>query len=198
MGFDRSVGHEPEARSRNMIRRQHVRRGDQAWLRQYVRRRDQAARWTMSLAVAGLMACASQMRSGSGGFQFSSDAAAIKATLDTTAAGWNRGELPVYLSAYVDSSTAMGSTGLVRGVKGIEGQMRAGYWRTGRPTQQLTYDHLEIRPIGPSQAIVTGQYILTGAGLPNRTGWFTTIWVRVPKNIGGPPTGWRMVHDHSS
>ena len=151
----------------------------------------------MSFAVAALVACSSQMRAGNGGFQFSSDAAAIKATLDTTAAGWNRGELPVYLSAYVDSSTAMGSTGLVRGVRGIEGQMRAGYWKTGRPLQTLSYDHLEIRPIGPNQAIVTGQYILTGGGVPNRTGWFTTIWVRVPPG-GHPPTGWRMVHDHSS
>jgi ketosteroid isomerase-like protein len=124
-------------------------------------------------------------------FQYGSDAAAIRAMLDTSAAGWNRAQLPVYLSAYVDSATAMGSTGLVRGVKGIEGQMRAGFWKTGRPAQVLSYDHLEIRPIGPSQAIVTGQYILAGAGLPNRTGWFTTIWVRTP-------AGWRMVHDHSS
>jgi ketosteroid isomerase-like protein len=144
----------------------------------------------LSLAMA-VTACSSQMRTGVTGFRFASDAAAIKAMLDTSAAGWNRAELPVYLSAYVDSATAMGSTGLVRGVKGIEGQMRGGFWRTGRPAQTLTYDHLEIRPIGPNQAIVTGQYILTGAGLPNRTGWFTTIWVRTP-------AGWRMVHDHSS
>ena len=145
-----------------------------------------------AIAVGVLLAaCSGQMRSGGSGFQFASDAAAIKAVLDTTAAGWNRGELPVYLSAYVDSATAMGSTGLVRGVRGIEGQMRAGYWRTGRPLQMLTYDHLEIRPIGPNQTVVTGQYILTGAGRPNRTGWFTTIWVRTT-------AGWRMVHDHSS
>ncbi len=187
MDSDRSVGHEPQTRSRKVIRRRrHVRFWDQGW------------RLGVSLVAVALVACSSQMRSGgSGGFQYASDAAAIKATLDTTAAGWNRGELPVYLSAYVDSSTAMGSTGLVRGVGGIEGQMRAGYWKTGRPLQTLSYDHLEIRPIGPNQAIVTGQYILTGAGVPNRTGWFTTIWVRVPAG-GHPPTGWRMVHDHSS
>src|SRR4051794_34004776 len=141
-------------------------------------------------AVFVLTGCASQMGS-VGGFRSSSDAAAIKAVFDTTAAGWNRGELPVYLSAYVDTATAMGSTGLVRGVQGIEGQMRAGFWRTGRPLQSLSYDHLEIRPIGPDQAIATGQYILTGGGRPDRTGWFSTIWVRTPK-------GWRMVHDHSS
>ncbi len=187
MDSDGSVGHEPQTRSRNMMRhRGHVRFWNQGW------------RLSVSLVAVALVACSSQMRpGGSGGFQYASDAAAIKATLDTTAAGWNRGELPVYLSAYVDSSTAMGSTGLVRGVRGIEGQMRAGYWKTGRPLQMLSYDHLEIRPIGPNQAIVTGQYILTGAGVPSRTGWFTTIWVRVPPG-GHPPTGWRMVHDHSS
>src|SRR3954467_2684988 len=137
-----------------------------------------------------VLGCAGQMNANFG-FKAASDAAAIKAVFDTTAAGWNRGELPVYLSAYVDSATAMGSTGLVRGVRGIEGQMRAGFWRTGRPLQMLSYDHLEIRPIGPDQAIATGQYILTGGGRPDRTGWFSTIWVRTPR-------GWRMVHDHSS
>src|SRR5258705_13596718 len=98
--------------------------------------------------------------------------------LDTSAAGWNRAELSVYLSAYVDTATAMGSTGLVRGVKGIEGQMRAGYWRTGRPLQVLSYDHLEIRPIGPNQAIATGQDVLPGGGRPNRTRWSRSLWVR--------------------
>ena len=146
----------------------------------------------ISLVAAGLVAiaCTRPMHSGSG-FQAATDAAMIRAIFDTTAAGWNRGELPVYLSAYVDSATAMGSTGLVRGVSGIEGQMRAGFWRTGRPVQALSFDHLEIRPIGPDQAIATGQFILTGGGRPVRTGWFTTIWVRTAR-------GWRMVHDHSS
>jgi ketosteroid isomerase-like protein len=179
MGSDRSLGHEPETRPRKMMRS-----------------------CSVVLAAAVLAAC-HRGPAASGGnvtsvnvtspvtVQYASDAAAIRAMLNTSAAGWNRGELPVYLSAYVDSATAMGRTGLERGVRGIEGQMRAGYWRTGRPLQTLSYDHLEIRPIGPNQAIVTGQYILTGAGMPERTGWFTTIWVRTP-------AGWRMVHDHSS
>jgi ketosteroid isomerase-like protein len=184
MDSHRSVGHEPQTRSRKVTRCRSAGMLQHASV--------SIVRLAAVLSLAGILtACSSQMRTGITGFQYASDAAAIKAMLDTSAAGWNRAELPVYLSAYVESATAMGSTGLVRGVKGIEGQMRAGFWRTGRPAQTLTYDHLEIRPIGPSQAIVTGQYILTGAGLPNRTGWFTTIWVRTP-------AGWRMVHDHSS
>ena len=177
MGSDRSVGHELETRPRKMIRR-----------------------CSVLLVAAVLAACSRHRGPAPGGDnvtavnvspQYATDAAAIRAVLNTSAAGWNRGDLRVYLSAYVDSATAMGRTGLARGVRGIEGQMRAGYWRTGRPLQTLTYDHLEIRPIGPNQAIVTGQYNLVGEGVSNRSGWFTTIWVRTP-------VGWRMVHDHSS
>jgi ketosteroid isomerase-like protein len=175
MRFDRSMGYEPPARFRKMMRR-----------------------WSALFLVVVVAACFGGRRSARSGVQVAVDAAAIRATLDTTAAGWNRGDLPTYLSAYEDSATAMGPTGLVRGVNGIEVQMRLGYWRTGRPVQRLRYDHLEIRPIGPNQAIVTGQYILSGAGTPNRTGWFTTIWVRVPNSTSYPPTEWRMVHDHSS
>jgi uncharacterized protein (TIGR02246 family) len=147
--------------------------------------------WTLLLMVA-VAGCASQMQSNaSAGLRFPSDAAAITAVFDTTTAGWNRGELPVYLSAYTESATAMGRNGPERGVNAIGDQMRAGFWRTGRPAQKLHYEHLEIRPMGPDNALVTGQYVLTGGGLPNRTGWFTTIWTRTP-------AGWRMIHDHSS
>jgi ketosteroid isomerase-like protein len=142
------------------------------------------------LLIASVTACATPTQSVSTGLRFPSDAASIRATLDTTAAGWNRGELPVYLSAYTESATAMGATGPVRGVNAIGDQMRGGFWRTGRPIQNLHFEHLEIRPLGPDHALVTGQYVLTGAGRPNRTGWFTTIWARTP-------AGWRMLHDHA-
>ncbi|MDP9206089.1 MAG: nuclear transport factor 2 family protein [Gemmatimonadota bacterium] len=146
--------------------------------------------WTIMLMVAA-SGCASQMMATQTGLRFASDEAAIKAVFDTTTAGWNRGELPVYLSAYTDSATAMGRNGPERGVNAIGNQMRAGYWRTGRPVQVLHYEHMEIRPLGPDNALVTGQYILTGGGVPERTGWFTTIWRRTL-------AGWRMIHDHSS
>src|SRR5438552_15723541 len=123
---DRSLGHWPATRSRGY--------GDEMTRK-------------ICVVVATLLAaaCARQMRSPSG-FQYSSDAAAIKATLDTTAAGWNRGELSVYLSAYADTATAMGSTGLVRGVRGLEGHMPAGFWRPGRPIQLFTHAPLATPP----------------------------------------------------
>lgn len=145
--------------------------------------------WKIPL-IAAVTACATQTQSTGTGLRFPSDAAAIRAVFDTTTAGWNRGELAVYLSAYTDSATAMGANGPERGVNAIGDQMRAGFWRTGRPVQNLHFEHLEIRPLGPDHALVTGQYVLRGAGRPDRTGWFTTIWRRTP-------AGWRMIHDHA-
>ncbi|HEX8118224.1 MAG TPA: nuclear transport factor 2 family protein [Pyrinomonadaceae bacterium] len=117
-------------------------------------------------------------------------AAQIRATLDSTAEGWNRGDLAQYLAAYTESATEMLSDGPHGGVEAIEKTMREGFWKTGRPLQQLRYEHVVVRMLGKEHALVTGQYVLTGGGRPERTGWFTTVWSRTPK-------GWRMIHDHS-
>lgn len=118
------------------------------------------------------------------------DAALIRAVLDTTAAGWNRGDLPAYLSAYTPYATEMLSTGPAGGVEAIEKTMREGFWRTGRPLQQLRYESVDVRMLGRDNALVTGRYVLTGGERPERSGWFTTVWTRTPQ-------GWRMIHDHS-
>ena len=116
--------------------------------------------------------------------------AQIRATLNTTADGWNKGDLSLYLSAYTESATEMGPDGPRGGVKVIEQTMRGGFWKTGRPLQQLRYEHLDVRMLGKENALVTGQYVLTGGDRPDRTGWFTTVWTRTRQ-------GWRMIHDHS-
>ena len=117
-------------------------------------------------------------------------AAAVRAELDSTAAGWNRGELDVYLAAYADSVTSVGANGFVRGKAAAAAVMRSGFWRTGRPLQQLRYEHVNVRTLGPDHALVTGQYVLSGADRPDHTGWFTTVWAQTA-------AGWRMIHDHS-
>lgn len=149
----------------------------------------------VALSLAVLAACAT----GPAGelsrpdYTHADDSAArplILAVLDTTAAGWNRGDLAAYLSAYTQSATEMLSTGPAGGVEAIEKTMREGFWRTGRPLQQLRYESVNVRMLGRDHALVTGQYVLTGGERPERTGWFTTVWTRTPQ-------GWRMIHDHS-
>jgi len=123
--------------------------------------------------------------------QSKNDAASqIKAELDSTAAGWNAGDLSKYLAAYVPEATEMTTEGPKGGVEEIEKTMRGGFWKTGRPLQTLRYENVVVRMLGKNNALVTGQYVLTGAGRPDRKGWFTTVWTKAGKN-------WRMIHDHS-
>jgi uncharacterized protein (TIGR02246 family) len=114
----------------------------------------------------------------------------IKAELNSTADGWNAGDLSKYLAVYVPGATEMTAEGPKGGVEEIEKTMKSGFWKTGRPLQTLHYEHVEVRMLGKSNALVTGQYVLTGGGRPDRKGWFTTVWTKAGKK-------WRMIHDHS-
>lgn len=120
----------------------------------------------------------------------SSDETQIRAALESTATGWNEGSLEKYLAVYTPDATEMRGTGPAGGVEAIEDTMKKGFWKTGRPLQTLRYESVVVRMLGKEGALVTGNYILTGGGIPERKGWFTSVW-RKTKN------GWRMIHDHS-
>jgi len=118
------------------------------------------------------------------------DDAAIRAIFDSTAAGWNRGDLATYMSAYVDSAVGNGAGGFDQGKAAIEQTMRAGFWRSGRPAQTLAYRNIRVRMLGEDYALVNGEFVLTGGDRPERTGLFSTVWARTSD-------GWRMINDHS-
>ncbi|HEX8748993.1 MAG TPA: nuclear transport factor 2 family protein [Pyrinomonadaceae bacterium] len=138
--------------------------------------------------VAGITAYAALGYSSNGDKR--KDEASIRAVLDSTSAGWNQGNLQQYLSAYTDEATELGPNGPRGGRSVIEQTMRNGFWKTGRPVQNLRYEHVEVRMLGKDNALVTGQFVLSGGERPDRTGWFTTVWTRTKE-------GWRMIHDHS-
>ena len=148
-------------------------------------------------AACATAACATPPRASASGASASgaavadpAAAAAIRAALDTTAAGWNRGDLATYMSVYTDSVTSNGADRFLTGKAGVEDVMRRGFWRTGRPLQQLRYEQVTVNMLGADHALVTGKFVLTGADRPDRTGLFTSVWVRTA-------SGWRMMHDHS-
>ena len=118
------------------------------------------------------------------------DEAAIRALFDSTAAGWNRGDLATYMSVYVDSAVGAGAGGFDVGKAAIERTMRAGFWRNGRPAQSLHYEQIRVRMLGDDYALVNGEFVLTGGDRPERRGIFSTVWVRTR-------AGWRMINDHS-
>lgn len=114
----------------------------------------------------------------------------ITAALNSTADGWNAGDLSKYLAVYVPEATEMTGEGPKGGVEHIEQTMKNGFWKTGRPLQVLRYENVVVRMLGKKDALVTGQYVLSGGGRPDRKGWFTTVWTKTKD-------GWRMIHDHS-
>jgi uncharacterized protein (TIGR02246 family) len=114
----------------------------------------------------------------------------ITAALNSTADGWNAGDLAKYLAVYVPEATEMTGEGPKGGMEHIEQTMKSGFWKTGRPLQVLRYENVVVRMLGKKDALVTGQYVLSGGGRPDRKGWFTTVWTKTKD-------GWRMIHDHS-
>ncbi len=117
---------------------------------------------------------------------------AIRAELDSIAAAWNHADLDRHVRPYADSATMMGSRGLIRGRAAIRASLERGFWRDGKPVQQLRFEEVEIRMVGgKNAAIVTGKFVLTGGGRDDASGRFTTIWERHGDR-------WETVHDHSS
>src|SRR4051812_37843258 len=121
----------------------------------------------VTLATAALAGCAPRAASTPAPAR---EGDAIRAVLDSTAAGWNRGDLERYLWAYADSTTAMGANGPEWGREAVRTQMQRGFWKTGRPRQALRYEQVVVRPLGADHALVTGRFVLSGNDRPDRSG----------------------------
>lgn len=110
--------------------------------------------------------------------------------IEATAAAWNRADLDGHVSAYADSAEFMAPGPLV-GRDRIKASLLRSFWRDGRPVQQLRYEQIQVRPLGPNFALMTGHCVLSGGGRPDYTCWFSLVWQRTP-------AGWKIIHDHSS
>jgi ketosteroid isomerase-like protein len=136
------------------------------------------------LVVLLLSACASQPA-------VEEDEAQIIAALNASTAAWNRGSLQGHLAIYDPSVTAMTRQGPRRGVEPIEQAFSKTYFRDGKPKQQLSTEQMAIRMLSADSALVTGHFVLSGGGEKEQSGWFTLVWIRTP-------SGWKVVHDHTS
>jgi uncharacterized protein (TIGR02246 family) len=117
--------------------------------------------------------------------------AIMRADLDAIAKAWNDQDMAGHMVIYADSATMMGSNGLIRGRAAIRAVLERGFWRDGKPLQQLRFEDVEVRMLGAGDAaVVTGRFVLTGGDRPEASGRFTTVWER----RGGR---WVTVHDHS-
>jgi ketosteroid isomerase-like protein len=118
-------------------------------------------------------------------------AQSIRTVLSAQQAAWNRGDIPAFLEGYWNSPelTFAGSDGLVRGYEGLLTRYRKSY-PDKQTMGELDFSGLEIHPLGPTAALVLGQWHLKRqAG--DVGGVFSLVFQRFPD-------GWRIIHDHTS
>lgn len=113
--------------------------------------------------------------------------------LEVSTEGWNRGELDAFLVPYAEDATFVGTRGLLRGKPAIRTQYQTSYFAAGRTRGKLRFEGIEVRMLGPRNALAVGRYVVTerGAGQEDATGLFTLALERRTE-------GWRIIHDHSS
>jgi len=116
---------------------------------------------------------------------------AIPPALMASAQAWNKADLPGHIGLYADTATFMGGNGPIQGRDRVGESLAKSFWRDGKPKQTLSFDRIEVRPLGDRHALSTGHFVLTGGGEADRSGWFSLTWEKTS-------TGWRIIHDHSS
>ncbi len=122
---------------------------------------------------------------------WTADEAEIRHQLAISTDAFNRGDLPGHLAIYDAGVTFMTKDGPRPGIAPIEKAFRENYFRDGKAIQQLRFEALAVRPLGPDVALATARWALSGGDKPDQSGWFTLVLQR-------GSDGWRAVHDHSS
>ena len=116
----------------------------------------------------------------------------IQAMLDSSAAGWNAGNLDGFMFTYADDSatTFMTPRGPVYGFDAIRGRY-APRFEPGAVRDSLTFTDLVVRSLDADYAIATARYVLNRGDSVTATGPFTVVLRRQRE-------GWRMIHDHTT
>ncbi len=136
--------------------------------------------------VALVAACASARAFGP------SDRTAVQAVLEAQQAAWNRGDLTGYMAGYLHSDALIFTSGgkIRRGWQDAYDHYKARYGADRAAMGQLSFELVEIDPVGADAAIALGRWKLAGTEHAGG-GVFSVILERRPE-------GWRIVHDHTS
>lgn len=120
------------------------------------------------------------------------DVEAVRQILANQVDAWNRGDLEAFMKGYLPSEKLMfiGSRGLTYGWK----QTLANYQKSypdRAAMGQLTFDILEMKPLGDAHMLVIGKWHLARDLEEDAEGHFSLTW----QKINGT---WLIIADHSS
>ncbi len=112
----------------------------------------------------------------------------VRAVIEAQQAAWNRGDIDGFMDGYdrSEATTFVSGDDLTRGWQTVLDRYKKSY--TSRALMgTLTFSDLDIKPIGPTLAIVDGRWKLKRADdAPH--GRFTLFFSRINNN-------WRITHD---
>ncbi|MBA3320760.1 MAG: nuclear transport factor 2 family protein [Pyrinomonadaceae bacterium] len=115
----------------------------------------------------------------------------VRAVLEAQTAAWNRGDIDGFMDGYErsDDITFISGDTVTRGWQTVTERYKRNY-DTREKMGTLAFSELDVKPLSPFYAAVSGRFQLTRAGDTPR-GRFTLLFRRTAQ-------GWRIVHDHTS
>lgn len=116
--------------------------------------------------------------------------AEVQVILDAQATAWNQGDLETFVATYWDDPrlSFCGKKGVVHGRQDLLATYRSSY-PTAADRGTLSFELLEVRPLGSTAALVLGRYALARA--TPAYGFFTLIVERTDAGLA-------ITHDHTS
>jgi len=117
----------------------------------------------------------------------------IKHVLVTQVEAWNHGQLEAYMEGYWQSPDLTFFSGgtVTKGWQPTLERYRQRYQSGGKEMGHLEFQDLDIELLSRRSAVATGRWKLTMSDGKTPHGLFTLIFERMP-------TGWKIVHDHTS
>jgi ketosteroid isomerase-like protein len=153
-------------------------------------------RWLVVIAL-GLTTCVvsygAAQSAGGGAVQATPEAAAIISVMQKSADDWNRGDIDAFATSYKDSPEILF---IGHSISHGYAQMVATYKKSYSTREQmgtLNFSQLEVQPLDPHFATVTGHFHLerTTAGGGNADGYFLLVLEKTS-------SGWKIVRDDTT
>ncbi len=117
----------------------------------------------------------------------------IEGVLTAQVHAWNQGNLEEFMQGYWRSPNLEFYSGgtITRGWEPTLARYKQRYQSEGKEMGKLKFQDLNIDLLSQKSAVVIGKYQLTLSDGKTPHGIFTLIFKRMP-------TGWKIVHDHTS
>lgn len=115
----------------------------------------------------------------------------IRAVMTAQVAAWNRGDIDGFMDGYArsDATEFVSGDKVTRGWQTVRDRYRKKYDNREK-MGRLTFSDIKITPLGSDASLVLGRWQLARPK-DKPHGIFTLIFRRTP-------SGWRIVHDHTS